>query len=303
MRSEMKSSHLSNVWQQHVIPAHINHVLVSHSDAEGMELAKLALRIAAPSAAEVTLCPSSAQAEADPHAAMAFLRKQGLTTFVEPVTAPSALQTILRVDESRSVDLIIMREHASSTTPSATQVARRVQRPVIACGPSFTQNQVTGTLPGPVLAATSMRESSRQVAHAAARLGMLVKAPLVIVHAVDIEHQLSRPDSLTGIDYQCHMLANWISSQGTAATAKIAWGPVAEEITRLAARANACLIVMGLDLAEEGSEAARSDGLRRNILLDAPCPVLLVPTFHAAGNIEASRDTRDGEWAHATLAG
>ena len=54
MKSDMANTVLLEAWAQHVLPTHLNHVLVSDAGGNGIELADLALRIAAPSAAKVT---------------------------------------------------------------------------------------------------------------------------------------------------------------------------------------------------------------------------------------------------------
>jgi hypothetical protein len=254
-------------------------------------LLDLASRIAGHDLAEVTLCwgPSHQRSEATEsvrEASANLLRDKGLTVFVDP-TCACELRNILLVDASRSIDLIIMREHeeletANRNTSASVQVVRRLQRPVIACGPFFMQNQGANKSQGPILAAVSMRESSEQISDAAGRMGKLIGTSPMIIHVVDVEHTPSRPDSWTGIDCDCQMLGNWISKHEASATAKLTYGPIAETLTRFATQVNASMIVMGVDLAEEGSSAQHSDTLRRNVLMAAPCPVLFVPTFHSA---------------------
>lgn len=285
---ESKNLALSKVWQHHVIPAKINHVLVSDAESDGSTLADLALSVAGPSHAEVTLCchrPNPHEPRNPAQVAAALLREKGLTVFVEPAST-SELNGILLVDASRSIDLIIIREHESIPAAdwhSATsiKVARRMERPVIACGPFFAQNAQSRSVRGPVIATVSMRESSHQVVHAAGTIGGIVGAPVTILHSVDIAHEFSRPDSLIGVDCECQLLGNWLSTGQIAVSSKILCGPIAETVTRFAAAANASLIVVGIDLEEEGREAQRSDTLRRNLLMSAPCPVLFVPTFHS----------------------
>jgi hypothetical protein len=286
----MTKAPLSDVWEQHVLPSQLNHVLVSDADGDAGELIDLATRIATPSLAEVTLCcqPVKTVCETYEKRSKGFptadaLREKSLTVHIEPAIA-SEMQRILLVDRSRSVDLIIMREHetienANWYGASSIDVARKTERPVIACGPLFSQIQ-TGVRTGPVLAAVSTGESSHQIVDASGHLGKLMGRPLMILHAVDISHEFSRPDNLTSVECECQLLGNWIGTQNVATAVKVAYGPVSEVITRFAAQVGAELIVMGIDLEEDGLELQRSDVLRRFVLMAAKCPVLLLPTFH-----------------------
>ena len=169
-------------------------------------------------------------------------------------------------------------ENANWYGASSIDVARKTERPVIACGPLFSQMQ-TAVRSGPVLAAVSTGESSHQIVDASGHLGKLMGRPLMILHAVDISHEFSSPDNLSGVECECQSLGNWIGTRNVATTAKVAYGPAGEVITRFAAQVGAELIVMGVDLEEEGLELQRSDALRRFVLTAAPCAVLLLPTF------------------------
>ena len=104
--------------------------------------------------------------------------------------------------------------------------------------------------------------------------------PLTILHVEDISHEFSKSDSLSGVECECQLLGNWVCAQDVATTAKVAYGPVGESITRFATQEGAELIVMGLEMEEKGQELQRSDVLRRFVLMAAPCPVLFLPTFH-----------------------
>lgn len=285
----MRNADLSVFWHQHVIPTCIGHVLVSGIDGRGSELIDVASRVALPGFTAVTLCcrphgDGSGTSVAECQKTAAALRKRGVLVFLEP-GVNGDLQDIVRIDGSRSIDLIVLREHESFEDTdwhgaASLRIVRRLHRPVIACGPFSSQNQSSDRKRGPVLAAVSMRESSQQVVHSAGRIGKLIAAPLTVLHAVDIAHEASRPDSLAGVDCEIQLLGNWVSAFEVAATSKIAYGPVTEAITRFAAKANASLIVMGVDLDEKDREAERSDTLRRAVLMGAPCPVLFVPTIH-----------------------
>lgn len=302
----MTKAPLSDLWEQHVLPSRLNHVLVSDADGDASELADLAARIATPSLAEITLCCPPIKATCQPSGRRSkrfptadTLRNRGLTVHVEPAIA-SEMQQILLVDRSRSVDLIIMREHetvenANWYGASSIDIARRTQRPVIACGPFFSPAQA-GVRSGPVLAAVSMGESSHQIVHASGHVGKLIERPLMILHAVDIAHEPSRPDSLAGVECECQLLGNWIGAQNLATTAKVAYGPVGEAITRFATQVGAELIVMGIDLEEEGRELQHSDVLRRFVLMAAACAVLFLPTFHGhKKRFVVHADHRDNE--------
>jgi hypothetical protein len=47
---------LSNLWEQHVLPSHLSHIVVSDADGDAGEMAELVSNLATPSLAEVTLC-------------------------------------------------------------------------------------------------------------------------------------------------------------------------------------------------------------------------------------------------------
>jgi nucleotide-binding universal stress UspA family protein len=213
------------------------------------------------------------------------LRNQGLAVHIEPAII-SEMETILLIDRSRSIDLIVMKEcetieNADWHRANSIKVARTTQRPVIAWGP-FSSQRSTGSNPGPILAAVSMRESSHQLARAAGQIGRLIGRRLTILHVVDVSHEFSRPDNLAGVECECLLLANCMSAQDVATTVKVEYGPVREAITRFASQEGAELIVMGIDMDEEGREMQQADVLRRCVLMAAPCPVLFLPTFHAS---------------------
>jgi hypothetical protein len=210
----------------------------------------------------------------------------GLIVFDQPAIG-SQIQQILFVDRSRSIDLMLMKEarpqlESVGWRPSdAIRVARVTQRPVIAFGPLAFGPRGKTTGQGGVVAAVSMGESSHQIVHASKIMGDLLKQPLTVLHTVDLAHEFSRPDNFAGVECGCQQLGDWISHSGVAVSAKVSYGPVGEALPRFATLSSASLIVIGLDIEEEGKEAQHSDALRQLILSAAPCPVLLLPTFHA----------------------
>ena len=285
----MSKISLSNLWEKHVLPSHLNHVLVSDADGDARELVELVSKLATPSHAEVTLCcrptktgrGSEGLSKGFPSADA--LRDKGLTVHVEPAIT-SEMERILLIDRSRSVDLIVMKEcetieNADWYRANSIKVARRTERPVIAYGPFSSQRPVSADS-GFIVAAVSMRESSHQIAQASGQLGKLMGQPLTILHVVDVSQEFSKPDSLSGVERECQLLGNWVSAQEIATTAKVAYGPLGETLTRFATQEGAELIVMGLDMEEKGQELQRSDVLRRFVLMAAPCPVLFLPTLH-----------------------
>ena len=285
----MTRTPLSNLWEQHILPSHLNHILVSDADGDAGELVELVSKLATPSHAEVTLCcqPTKtgrgSEGLSKGFTAADALRDKGLTVHVEPAIT-SEMERILLIDRSRSVDLIVIKEcetieNADWYRASSIKVARRTQRPVIACGPFSSQRPVSAES-GLIVAAVSMSTSSHQIAHASGQLGKLLNKPLTILHVVDVSHEFSRPNNLSGVECECQLLGNWASAQDVATTAKVAYGPVGEVITRFATQDDAELIVMGLDMDEVGQELQRSDELRRFVLMAAPCPVLFLPTLH-----------------------
>lgn len=296
---------MSNGWEQHLLPSRLNHLLVSDADGDAGQLVEFVSRLATPSHAEVTLCCQPTKTArrfeglSKGFPAADALRDKGLTVHVEPAIT-SEMERILLIDRSRSVDLIVMKEcetieNADWYRANSIKVARRTQRPVIACGPFSSQRPISADS-GLIVAAVSMRESSHQIAHASGQLGKLMGKPLTILHVEDISHEFSKSDSLSGVECECQLLGNWVCAQDVATTAKVAYGPVGETITRFATQEGAELIVMGLDMEEKGQELQRSDVLRRFVLMAAPCPVLFLPTFHRSKDLfDANTEAYSGK--------
>jgi hypothetical protein len=298
----MSKTLLEESHEQHVLPSHLQHILVSDGDGDGQTLVDFAAKIAVPTLAEVTLC---CRADNAPHtersspsiSSAAVLRAMGLTVFEQPAVG-SQIQQILLADRSRSIDLMVMTEGSPQLEsvcwrPSdSIRVARVMQRPVIAFGPLAFGPRGKTTSQGCVVAAVSMGESSHQIVHASKLMGDLLKQPLTVLHAVDLAHEFSRPDNLASVECGCRLLGDWISRTGAAVSAKISYGPVGEALPRFATFSSASLIVIGLDMEEEGKEAQHSDALRQLILSTAPCPVLLLPTFHAGRDRSQHRTAR-----------
>jgi hypothetical protein len=290
----MSKTSLEESHEQHVLPRHLQHILVSDGEGDGAELVDFAARIAVPTLAEVTLCCHADKAPHIEHSSSLLssatvLRAMGITVFDQPAIG-SQIQQILLLDRSRSIDLMIMKEarpqlESAAWRPSdAIRAARLTQRPVIAFGPLAFGPRGKATGHGVVVAAVSMGESSHQIVHASKIMGDLLRQPLTVMHAVDLAHEFSRPDNLASVECGCQLLADWISRTGVTVSAKVSYGPVGETLPRFATLSLASLIVIGLDMEEEGKEAQHSDALRQLILSTAPCPVLLLPTVHAGRN-------------------
>ena len=97
--------------------------------------------------------------------------------------------------------------------------------------------------------------------------------PLTILHVEDISHESPSRIAFRVSNANASCSGNWVCAQDVATTAKVAYGPVGETITRFATQEGAELIVMGLDMEEKDQELQRSDVLRRFVLMAAPCPV------------------------------
>jgi hypothetical protein len=182
----MLKASLAESHEQHVLPSHLQHILVSDGEGDGAALVDFAGKIALPTLAEVTLC---CHADKAPHtgkfspslSSAAVLRAMGLTVFDQPATG-SQIQQILLVDRTRSIDLMVMKEprlqlESVGWRPSdSLRVNRVTQRPVIAFGPLAFEPRAKTAGKGCVVAAVSMGKSSHQIVQASKNHGRLAQA-------------------------------------------------------------------------------------------------------------------------------
>jgi len=130
---------------------------------------------------------------------------------------------------------------------------------------------------GSAIAAVSLSERSRQVVDSAASLASALGASLRVLHVVDAQHNFSRPDSLMGLFCACEILGRSASRAGGVPEVKVCDGSLCDAFTRSELR-EASFLALGVDQIEGQEDSAATDDMLEQIVRNAPCAVLLIPT-------------------------
>jgi hypothetical protein len=114
------------------------------------------------------------------------------------------------------------------------------------------------------------------------RLGMItrfakaLRAEVQLVHAVDVDHDLSRPRSVTESQFEFEMLAAHLLREGVAAEALLLYGAPEEVIAEWAAQSKANYILFVMDKDGNFSSFFRKS-LVSKLIKFAPCAILAFP--------------------------
>jgi hypothetical protein len=181
----------------------------------------------------------------------------------------------------RSVDLLIMtHRYCRRFSPVGRNVALRAARvlgkPILllsgdAIESAFKFKNNTA------VAAVSLSEHSRAVVETTARLAGALSCSVRVLHIVDALHDVSRPDNLMSLMCSCELLGRSVVSSSTTSEVRYSRGSVGEALSRHDL-GEVCFLALGVDPAGEIKDGSIPEAMLHQIMEDAPCPILLVPT-------------------------
>jgi hypothetical protein len=130
---------------------------------------------------------------------------------------------------------------------------------------------------GEAVAAVSLSERSRQVVDSAASLASALSCTVRVLHLVDAMHDFSRPDNLMGLACACELLGRSTHLGLAHSEAKVCYGSISSALTK-SNLSDAAFLAIGVDAIQGSKDDAATEAMLEQIIKEAPCPVLLVPT-------------------------
>jgi hypothetical protein len=90
-------------------------------------------------------------------------------------------------------------------------------------------------------------------------------------------HDFSRPDNLMGLACACELLGRSTHLGLAHSEAKVCYGSISSALTK-SNFSDAAFLAIGVDAIKGSKDDAATEAMLEQIIKEAPCPVLLVPT-------------------------
>jgi nucleotide-binding universal stress UspA family protein len=159
---------------------------------------------------------------------------------------------------------------------TAELILRTLPCPVVLIGPKAARQRPAATEPEKIICPIDFPDDVGDRLAIIARFAKALQADVQLVHAVDIQHELSRPHSATDTQFEFDLLVGQLLHSGIAAQSTLLYGTPEEVISERAAETKAHYIMFGMHKDGNFSSFYRKSLVARVIKI-APCAVLAFP--------------------------
>lgn len=174
---------------------------------------------------------------------------------------------------------------------TAELILRTLPCPVVLVGPKAIKQSPDPAEPEKIICPIDFSDDVHDRLAIIARFAKALKADVHLVHAVDVQHELSRPHSATDEQFEFDLLVSHLLCAGVAAQSTLLYGTPEEVISERAGQAKAHYIMFGMHKDGNFSSFFRKSLVARVVKI-APAPSLPSRRFRAKGCNH--RDQRKG---------
>lgn len=165
---------------------------------------------------------------------------------------------------------------------TAELILRTLPCPVVLIGPKAVKQHPDATEPEKIICPIDFPDDVHDRLAIIASFAKALRADVQLVHAVDVQHELSRPHSATDTQFEFDLLVGHLLHDGVVAQSMLLYGTPEEVIAERAAQTKAHYIVFGMHKDGNFSSFFRKSLVARVIKI-APCAILAFPQASREG--------------------